>query len=115
MLKINETDMSIMLTRGDSAEIELTVKDAQGNTYDYSNDTAKFGIKRSALDKNVLLEKTFDENGKIYFDPDDTKDMEFGDYLYSVELTNVDESGEEPVTTVNTVIVSTFTLGFNVL
>lgn len=116
MLKIDENN-NILLTRGDSAELELTVKDEDNNDYDYSNDVVKFGVKRSALDKTEpMLKKTFDENGKIYFAPEDTENMEFGDYLYDVEISHTEGEGEEAVTTVTTVIAAAkFSIGWNVL
>lgn len=115
MLDINSTTNSIMLTRGDSAEITVAFTDSEGNPYDASGDTVKFGVKRSAFDAECVLEKTI-ENGKITFTPDDTKNMEYGDYLYDVEITHVDDSGEEPVTSVWTPIAAArFSLGYNVL
>lgn len=118
MLKIDSTTQGITLTRGDSAELQLSIKDADNNDYDFSNDTVKFGVKRSALDTTpAMLVKEFDENGKIYFDPDDTKSMQFGDYLYDVTVYHTETDAEEnEVTTVCTVInAARFTLAWNVL
>lgn len=109
MLKIDE-NLGITLTRGDSGEFTLTVKDASGNSYDFSHDTVRFGVKRSPLDTTAaVLVKTFDENGKIAFTPDDTKSMEFGDYRYDVEV----ETQDGAVYTV--IAAARFTLGYEVL
>lgn len=105
----------IVLTRGDSACIELTIKDAEGNDYDYSGDTVVFGVKRSVNDKECVLTIPVTDN-KITFTPEMTKNMQFGDYLYDVQLTHVDDSGEEPVTSVYTVIAAAkFVVGYEVV
>lgn len=114
MLKVDEKN-GITLTRGDSAVFSVTVEDEHGETYDYSDDTVKFGVKRSAFDTDCVLEKTV-EDGQVVLTPEDTENMEYGDYLYDIEITHVDDSGEEPVTDVWTPIAAArFTLGFNVL
>lgn len=116
MLKVSGN--SIYLTRGDSACFELEVEDSEGNTYDYSEDTVVFSLKKRCSDPTVLIQKTFDEDGKIYFDPADTAKLAFGDYLYDIQLTHTEEpeqEGDDPVVTVDTIIVpSTFTIGAEV-
>ena len=113
MLKVSGNN--IYLTRGDSAQFELTVKDANEQTYDYSGDTVVFSLKKHCSDPTPLIQKTFDENGKIYFEPADTNKLAFGDYLYDIQLTHVEGEGSEAVTTIDTIIVpSTFTVGAEV-
>ncbi len=108
----------IVLTRGDSAEIELTLTDAQGETYDYSDDTVTFGIKRSVYDKDCVLTKTV-ENGKISFEPSDTETLEYGDYLYDIEVRHTveaeSEEEEDTVQVYTPIAAAKFTLGYNVL
>lgn len=116
MLVVDEKN-NIMLTRGDSAKFKLTLTDSEGETYDYSNDEVKFGIKRSAFDASCVLEKTV-VDGAIELEPADTESMEFGDYLYSVEVRHTVEAeteGEEDKIEVYTPIVAKFSLGYNVL
>ena len=117
MFTVDEKN-NIKLTRGDSATFELTVKDGDDNTYDFSGDVVKFGVKRSALDTGeALLQKTFDENGKIAFTPEDTAKMAYGDYIYNVTIyhENEAEPEEEPTVDVYTVICANFSLMWNVL
>ena len=119
MLQIGENN-EITIVRGNTETLALTITDGEGQEYDFSNDTVEFGVKRSALcNGEALLKKTFDENGEIHFSHDDTAEMEFGDYLYEVRLTHVDEAeteGEEDVVTVKSVIPATrFTVGWNIL
>lgn len=116
MLTIDQNN-GITLTKGDSAVLELTIQDSEGNTYDYSNDLVEFGVKRSALDKTEpILKKTF-EDGKITFTPEDTEAIEgYGDFQYDVQVTHTDEVEGEEVDTVYTVIAAArFTLGYNIL
>lgn len=83
MVKVTENQ--IFLTKGDSAELDVVIKDGE-ETYDYSNDTVKLGIKKNFADAECVVEKTVDENGKITFEPDDTKDLEVGTYFYDLKV-----------------------------
>lgn len=116
MLVVDEKN-NVTLTRGDSAKFTLTLTDSEGEAYDYSNDVVKFGVKRSAFDASCVLEKTV-EDGVITLEPADTEGMEFGDYLYAVEVRHTVEAeteGEEDKAEVYTPIVARFSLGYNVL
>ena len=117
MLVVDEKN-GITLTRGDTAVLELELKDGEGNDYDYSSDVVKFGVKRNAHDLECVLEKTV-EDGKVSLAPQDTASMEFGDYLYSVRLyhtTEAEQEGEEDTVDVYTPIASArFTLGFDII
>jgi len=85
MLKINR-DNSIELTRGDTARIELAINGDDGKPYDFSEDTVLFTIKDSTVSVEPLLQKTVTD-GVIYLAPTDTELMQYGDYVYDVELT----------------------------
>ena len=118
MVKIDE-NMGITLTRGDSASFALTIEDSEGQTYDFSNDVVRLGIKRSPFDATCLIEKEIDEDGNFVFVPADTASLEFGDYYYDVEVQHTIEAEteeEEDEVQVYTVIAAArFTLGFNIL
>lgn len=118
MLKVDEKNQ-VFLTRGDSAVLELSLTDGEGNPYDFSNDTVKFGLKRTAFESACVLEKTFDEEGKIKFSPEDTESLEFGDYVYDVQVEHTTESEseeEEDVVDIYTPIAAVkFSIGYNVL
>lgn len=104
----------IFITKGDSAEFEVVIMDGE-QEYDYSNDTVEFGVKRSAFDESCVIRKTVNEDGKIVLTPEDT-DIDYGDYIYDVQVTHMDDSGEEPVTYVYTPIAAQkFTIGYSVL
>lgn len=108
MLKISGDNL--YLTRGDNATIKLEISSGE-ETYDFSNDVVKFALKKNVNDRQKLIEKTFDENGQIYITPDDTKDLNFGDYVYDVELQH--ENGEE-IEIATVIVPSTFTIGAEV-
>lgn len=78
---------TIVLTRGDSAVLKLTVVDGEGQLYKIAdNDTVIFTIKKYTTDKDVVLKKTLTD-GQIIINPQDTENLEYGQYVYDVELT----------------------------
>ena len=83
MLHIDD-DQNITLTRGDSATFGLTVKQ-NTSSYDFSNDTVKFTVKKNVNTDDILFQKTF-SNGVINLTPSDTSDLKYGTYYYDVQL-----------------------------
>ena len=109
------TNNNIYLTRGDSASMSLAVQDEQEQSYDFSSDKVVLTVKRTCTDRQIILQKEFDAEGKIYFAPEDTEKLDMGDYVFDVELRHTEGSGDEAVTTVSTIITPhTFTLGTEV-
>ena len=72
MLHIDENN-NITLTRGDSATIELAIKD-DGMTYDYSNDLVQLTVKRNTVTEEIIFQKTFSSN-VIIIEPEDTSKL----------------------------------------
>lgn len=110
----------ITLTRGDTAKITVSFTDEGGDPYDFSDDVVKFGVKRSAYDTECVLEKTIDSaTGKFELTPADTKDMEYGDYLYDIEIQHTiegeTEEDEDTVEVYTPIAAAKFTLTYNVL
>lgn len=85
MLKI-DSDNNITLTRGDSATIELAIKD-DGMTYDYSNDLVQLTVKRNTVTEDIIFQKTFSSN-VIIIEPSDTKGLRYTDLVFDVQLIN---------------------------
>ena len=85
----------ISITRGDSAQITLTIRDrVTGKPFvPGADDRLTFTVKRAVTDKEVLITKTLD-NGIIRQEsdclllllPEDTASLPFGAYRYDVEL-----------------------------
>ena len=85
MLHIDENN-NITLTRGDSATIELAIKD-DGMTYDYSNDFVQLTVKRNTVTEDIIFQKTFSSN-VIIINPEDTKNLRYTDLKFDVQLIN---------------------------
>lgn len=105
-MKVRGTNLS--MTRGDSESI--TVKCFQSGTAVpfEDGDIVTFTV-REDVESPILLQKvvtTFDGNGwaVIPIASGDTEGMDFGDYVYDIQLTRADGT----VTTI--VTISTFTL-----
>ena len=118
MLTVDEK-MNITLTKGDSAVLALSLQTSGGETYDYSDDVVKFGVKRTAQSQELVLEKTVDEDGQIVLTPEDTDNIDgYGDFIYAVRVyhtTEAESAEEEDTVDVYTPIVARFTLGFDVI
>lgn len=87
MVKIlNESD--IMLTRGDTAAIQLTITDEQGEEYQIKEgDSVYLTIKDTYMTEGYLVRKVL-EDGFFTFRSEDTINMNFGSYDYDIRLIN---------------------------
>ena len=80
----------ITLTRGDTAVLKLDIIDEQGIPYDVTDsDVVLFTLKRNVMEKDVIFQKSM-VDGKIIIHPQDTSHLEYGQYVYDVELTKED-------------------------
>lgn len=82
------SNQNIFLTRGDTAKIALSITSAGNSAYDSTKDTVVLTVKKSTTDKEKILQKTA-VNGIITLSHDDTKNLDYGDYVYDVQLTTV--------------------------
>lgn len=85
----------IHLTRGDSAEIILTIRNrVTGNAFIVGEgDRLTFTLKRFITDKTPVLEKTTGQGIRretdccvLVFYPEDTQQLPCGRYIYDIEL-----------------------------
>lgn len=85
MILVKGTDISII--RGDSATINLTIKDKVANQEYILNqdDKVRFSVKKDISDDEIVIQKEF-SNNQIFLTHDDTKDLSFGEYVYDIEL-----------------------------
>lgn len=103
---------NVKIIRGDTGVLELSIEDAQGQSYDFSGDTVILTVKKSSWDKDAVIQKTFNSDKQVVFEVEDTKNLAFGDYVFDVQLTHTEGEGTEAITTVDTVIpVHKFTVG----
>lgn len=81
---------AITLTRGDTAVLRLDITDDKGNPYKLTDsDVVIFTLKRSVMEKDVIFQKSM-VDGEIIIHPQDTSHLEYGQYVYDVELTKED-------------------------
>ena len=87
MLSINGT--TITLTRGDTLQVVITMKDANNNVYTpVHGDVIRFALKKRYEDARPLIHKIIDNNDlMLVLEPSDTKHLSFGEYVYDIEIT----------------------------
>ena len=102
-----DTDDNILLTRGDTATLNISITDSEGNPYTMQEgDTLKFSIKRIYTEPEVLLELVVTEP-VVHLSSADTDNLSFGVYHYDVVFIND--------SIVDTIIADkTFTVGYEV-
>ena len=85
MQEIVGTD--IYLTRGDTGYLDLYIRNPETRqAYELvEGDTLVFTMRRSKRHPIVLQKEL--EGNFLKIDPEDTETLEFGDYVYDIELT----------------------------
>ena len=80
---------TITLPRGDTLKAQINLADEEGNPYvPEAGDVMRFAMKRSYYDDAVLINKVIPNDTMILtLDPSDTKRLEFGSYVYDIQLT----------------------------
>lgn len=81
---------TITLTRGDTLKVKVNIFDADGEPYTPDqNDSIRFALKQKYEDPAPLIVKAIPNDTLILqLDPQDTKPLEFGKYVYDIQLTN---------------------------
>lgn len=101
MFEVDDNN-NIYLTRGDTGIFTVNLFDCDGNPYvPDPGDTIRFAMaKKFGASSDVLVNKQFPADTlTLEIQPQDTKNLAFGDYVYDIELT--DASGH-----VSTVIIA---------
>lgn len=80
---------SISLTRGDTFYCKLDILQLDDTPYEpQPGDSIRFAVKRQISDPEpVILKQIPIETMVLKIEPDDTKDLAFGNYVYDMELT----------------------------
>lgn len=86
MFKIDKKTNKIFLTKGDNAELTIDVIDSNGNARGIYDDDVVVMTVRKNVNSDVAITKTAVKN-TISFIPDDTKNLEAGQYRYDIQLT----------------------------
>ena len=78
---------SIELTRGDTARLTVDLTDDEDQEYIMrSTDTLTMTVKTSVKDSEPCFQKTSTGNNMIHIKPEDTAELDYGKYVYDVEL-----------------------------
>lgn len=80
---------AIYLTRGDTFKAVLTITYPDGSIYTpIEGDSIRFAMKRDVEDTECLILKDIPiDTMMLQLDPADTKELEFGSYIYDIQLT----------------------------
>ena len=91
---------TIYFTKGDTAYLDISLIYADEKPYvAHEGDTITLSLKRNILDSDYSLQKVVNAGETIVFNPDDTKDLTAGKYVYDVQL---DTSAKEVFTIIPT-------------
>lgn len=80
---------TITLTRGDTFVAQISLTDSEGHAYTLAEgDVIRFAAKRAYHSTAVLITKAIPhETMLLTLNPQDTKNLPFGEYVYDIQLT----------------------------
>ena len=82
------TSDKVALTRGDSADLTVVIKDLAGNTYELqTGDVLKFTLKSNCETSTIIIQKDCSSDSMIHLTPSDTNGLKYGIYKFDVQLT----------------------------
>ena len=83
---------TITLTRGDTFKAVLSITQQDGSPYvPTSGDKVRFAMKAKYEDQVPLLVKEIPiDTMRLTLNPEDTKNFDFGKYVYDIQLTKED-------------------------
>ena len=85
---INSNTKIISLTRGDTLRVQLELKTDEGVYTPVEGDVIRFSMKKSYGSNVVLIHKEIPLDTMVLtISPTDTKSLDFGDYVYDMEIT----------------------------
>lgn len=85
MLTLDEDTIS--LTRGDTGYLELALKNGE---QDWEvGDTVTLSVKKDIDSEDYLLQKQGQAGQVIIIYPEDTRDLEYGRYVYDIQVNTV--------------------------
>lgn len=80
---------TITLTRSDTFVAQITITSSDGSVYmPVEGDSVRFAMKRTFSDKETLLVKDIPiDTMLLTLNPEDTTNLDFGAYVYDIQLT----------------------------
>ena len=103
--KVNGTN--ITLTRGDTFSATLTLYQGDQEYVPQEGDSIRFAVKHPTMTAGqqdysdvepVILKQIDTQTMTLILDPEDTSDLGFGNYVYDIEITFSDGSGDTFIT-----------------
>lgn len=78
----------INITRGDTAYINVNIQNvSNGDQYEIgSGDKVTMSVKKTTEDSSYAFQKFIIGSGDINIVPADTSDLEFGEYVYDIQI-----------------------------
>ena len=95
------TNNIITLTRGDYAELDISVSNRDGTPHILTEgETLTLSVKRKTADLTPIFQKVLKQGDELVFVflPKDTKDLSFGTYKYDVEFNTADGKPDTIIT-----------------
>lgn len=87
MLNVAKADNTIELTRGDTGYLEVVLRDEEENIYSLKDgEKLSLKVKSSIYENEPVIEKEITESNIFYLRPEDTKSLDFGEYVYDIEV-----------------------------
>lgn len=83
---------NITLTRGDTLQLKVSLYNQDGTEYEpASGDVIRFAMKKNYTDAEPLLNITIpNDTLMLTLQPADTNQLDFGPYVYDLEITKTD-------------------------
>lgn len=80
---------TITLTRGDSFAADIQIMQPDGEPYTVDpGDQVRFAMKKSIKDEKCSVIKEIPiDTLRLTLEPEDTKNLDFGNYVYDIQLT----------------------------
>lgn len=80
---------TIYLTRGDTFKAQITITNPDGTIYTpQEGDQIRFAMKEDVNDEECLIWRNIPIDTMILeLDPGDTKELDYGTYVYDIQLT----------------------------
>lgn len=88
-MSYNISGTTITLTRGDTLNALISITDSEGNPYTpMEGDSIRFAMKSKITDENPILNIDIPiDTMELIIQPEDTKHLNFGSYVYDIQLT----------------------------
>lgn len=90
MISIEGT--TITMTRGDTLRAVIEIQEQDGDAYaPVEGEEVRFAMKRKYADATPLIYRTIPYDTLVLqLDPEDTKALNYGSYVYDIQITRLD-------------------------